>query len=65
MGTGTGNVSRGMAPLPAAPQPVDPLDTQLKARRAALRTLAARRGLQSTFLTTPALGAQPSLGGVG
>lgn len=46
---------------PAAPTLPDPLDELIKARQAALRSIAARRGLGSTLLTGAPQAAAPTL----
>lgn len=61
--------------VPAAPPPVDQFGQMLAGYQAAMRTQAARKGLNSTFLTGPAapsalqtaygpLGGKPGAGGV-
>lgn len=62
-----GSATTNAAPLPKAPGPAPDLtdDAVLAARRAAMRQLAARRGLQSTFMTTPAQGSMGTGLGLG
>ena len=61
MGSGTGEVStpgvlpKDLQPPKAAPDATD--DLVLQAQKAAMRAIQSKRGLQSTFLTTPAPGA--------
>jgi hypothetical protein len=60
MGTPTATAK----PLPAAPGPAeDPFQALVKNRQAAMVRIAARRGVGSTFLTTPAPGTSSLLGG--
>ncbi|MBS2028726.1 MAG: hypothetical protein JST54_12565 [Deltaproteobacteria bacterium] len=53
MGTPTAAAQTNVPSPPAAP---DQLNALIQGRRAALRSIAAKRGLQSTFLTTPPQG---------
>jgi len=59
MGTPTGNT----AAIPALPNNGDYTDWLLKGRQAAMRTIAARRGQASTFLSIPSTGTSSLLGG--